>query len=244
MSGRCLMAAIGVVGSFGDQACPVACCSRGRREHGRRPGLDRQSPRQGARSDAAAAVHRRWRKALSKAIRNTFGVAAAIQRCRSTRANIIERPCAICASPTGNLPMSRSRRRSVRWRPGRRKQVNERLLRNQARRLEHERTGRSRAASWRGWRDPHRHPPRPAARTPALARLDQHRRERARHGAPGHPQRQTLEHAEMALDEAAGSLEAKKTFRRLKAMSRPILRNALRGALEERLRPAVPLKPS
>ena len=32
-----------------------------------------------------------------------------------------------------------------------------------------------------------------AARTPALARLHQHRRERARHGAPGHPQRQTLE---------------------------------------------------
>ena len=32
--------------------------------------------------------------------------------------------------------------------------------------------------------DPHRHPPRPAARTPALARLHQHRRERARHGAP------------------------------------------------------------
>ena len=58
-----LMAAIG-----GDrrrwqrrQACP----GRGRGgdgEHGRRPGLDRQSPRQGARSDAAAAVHRRWRE--------------------------------------------------------------------------------------------------------------------------------------------------------------------------------------
>ena len=43
------------------QACP----GRGRGgdgEHGRRPGLDRQSPRQGARSDAAAAVHRRWRE--------------------------------------------------------------------------------------------------------------------------------------------------------------------------------------
>ena len=43
------------------QACP----GRGRGgdgEHGRRPGLDRQSPRQGARSEAAAAVHRRWRE--------------------------------------------------------------------------------------------------------------------------------------------------------------------------------------
>ena len=43
------------------QACP----GRGRGgdgEHGRRPGLDRQSPRQGARSDTAAAVHRRWRE--------------------------------------------------------------------------------------------------------------------------------------------------------------------------------------
>ncbi len=41
--------------------------------------------------------------------------------------------------------------------------------------------------------DPHRHPPRPATGAQALARLHQHRRERARHGAPGHPQRQTLE---------------------------------------------------
>ena len=43
------------------QACP----GRGRGgdgEHCRRPGLDRQSPRQGARSDAAPAVHRRWRE--------------------------------------------------------------------------------------------------------------------------------------------------------------------------------------
>ena len=43
------------------QACP----GRGRGgdgEHCRRPGLDRQSPRQGARSDTAAAVHRRWRE--------------------------------------------------------------------------------------------------------------------------------------------------------------------------------------
>ena len=65
--------ATGLVGGLGGdrrrwqrrQACP----GRGRGgdgEHGRRPGLDRQSPRQGARSDAdptlTAAVHRRWRE--------------------------------------------------------------------------------------------------------------------------------------------------------------------------------------
>ena len=57
--------------------------------------------------------------------------------------------------------------------------------------LEHEDRA-SRAHPGGAGRDPHRHPPRPAARTPALARLHQHRRERARHGAPGQP-RQTLE---------------------------------------------------
>ena len=73
----------------------------------------------------------------------------------------------------------------------------------------------SRAASWRGW-TPHRHPPRPAARTPALARLHQHRRERARHGAPGHLRNvKRWRHAEMALRwTAAGLLEVHKTFRR------------------------------
>ena len=49
------------------------------------------------------------------------------------------------------------------------------------------------ALSRKKMKAPHRHPPRPAARTPALARLHQHSRERARHGAPSHPQRQTLE---------------------------------------------------
>ena len=58
------------------QACP----GRGRGgdgEHGRRPGLDRQSPRQGARSDTAAAVHRRWREGTQQSnpkgsIRETY----------------------------------------------------------------------------------------------------------------------------------------------------------------------------
>ena len=51
----------------------------------------------------------------------------------------------------------------------------------------------SRAASWRGWTRSSPSSARPAARTPALACLHQHHRERARHGASGHPQRQTLE---------------------------------------------------
>ena len=55
-----LMAAIGVDGN-GDKH--VLAVVEGATENTvRRPGLDRQSPRQGARSDAAAAVHRRWRE--------------------------------------------------------------------------------------------------------------------------------------------------------------------------------------
>ena len=106
-------------------------------------------------------------KALSKAIRNTFGVAAAIQRCQVHKGrNIIERlPQHLHASVTKALRQA--------WDQDDANKA-ERLLRNLVRRLEH-------------------HPPRPAARTPALARLHQHRRERARHGAPSHPQRQTLE---------------------------------------------------
>ena len=128
-------------------------------------------------------------KALSKAIRNTFGVAAAIHcAARSTRAvTSIERlPLHLHASVKKALRQA--------WDQDDADKA-ERLLRNLARRLEHEGTGRLGQHPGGAGRDPHRHPPRPAARTPALARLHaaEHRRERARHGAPGHPQRQTLE---------------------------------------------------
>ena len=127
-------------------------------------------------------------KALSKAIRNTFGVAAAIQRCQVHKGrNIIERlPQHLHASVKKALRQA--------WDQDDANKA-ERLLRNLARRLEHEEPGVSVNQQHPGGAggDPHRHPPRPAARTPALARLHQHRRERARHGAPGHPQRQTLE---------------------------------------------------
>ena len=126
-------------------------------------------------------------KALSKAIRNTFGVAAAIQRCQVHKGrNIIERlPQHLHASVKKALRQA--------WDQDDANKA-ERLLRNLVRRLEHEEPGVSGSILGGGaGGDPHRHPPRPAARTPALARLHQHRRERARHGAPGHPQRQTLE---------------------------------------------------
>ena len=85
-----------------------------------------------------------------------------------------------------------------------------------------------------------RHPPRPAARTPALARLHQHRRERATAlHAPGHPQRQNAggRHAErMALRWTAAGLLARprkpsvagKAYRQL-----PILRKCSPGTLEK-----------
>ena len=124
-------------------------------------------------------------KALSKAIRNTFGVAAAIQRCQVHKdRNIIERlPQHLHASVKKALRQA--------WDQDDANKA-ERLLCNLVRRLEHEEPGVS-GSILEGLDEILRHPPRPAARTPALARLHQHRRERARHGAPSHPQRQTLE---------------------------------------------------
>ena len=167
-------------------------------------------------------------KALSKAIRNTFGVAAAIQRCQVHKGrNIIERlPQHLHASVKKALRQA--------WDQDDANKA-ERLLRNLVRRLEHEepgvsgsilegrlnplasgvarlqheRTGRlgqharsgtaagllegtpvarSRPCKTFRWR---RSSPSSASAyrtpTPALARLHQHRRERARHGAPGRP---------------------------------------------------------
>ena len=125
-------------------------------------------------------------KALSKAIRNTFGVAAAIQRCQVHKGrNIIERlPLHLHASVKKALRQA--------WDQDDADKA-ERLLRNLARRLEHEEPGVS-GSILEGLDEILTViPPRPAARTPALACLHQHHRERARHGASGHPQRQTLE---------------------------------------------------
>ena len=83
-------------------------------------------------------------KALSKAIRNTFGVAAAIQRCQVHKGrNIIERlPQHLHASVKKALRQA--------WDQDDANKA-ERLLRNLARRWSM-RNRASRAASWRGWR--------------------------------------------------------------------------------------------
>ena len=133
-----LVAAIGVWQRR--QACP----GRGRGgdgEHCRRPGLARQSPRQGARSDAAPAVHRRWREGAQSDPKHLL--AAAIQRCQVHKGrNIIERlPLHLHASVKKALRQAWDQDDATRpnvccatW-PG------VWSMRNRA----------SRAASWRGW---------------------------------------------------------------------------------------------
>ena len=132
-------------------------------------GLDPTLPRLGVIVDGA--------KALSKAIRNTFGVAAAIQRCQVHKGRNIIGACPnICtrASP----PLAG---------PGRR------VARN--RRLEHEEPGVS--GILEGLEEILT-PASACARTPALACLHQHHRERARHGAFTRNVKR-WRHAEMAL---------------------------------------------
>ena len=157
-------------------------------------------------------------KALSKAIRNTFGVAAAIQRCQVHKGRNISSACP-------NICTRASRRRSVR--PGTRTTQTRpsgscATLRNRA----------SRALE--GLDEILTVIRRPAARTPALARLHQHVE-----NALGTVRQVTRNvkrwrHAEMALRwTAAGLLEAQKTFRRLKACQLPILRNALQEHLRK-----------
>ncbi len=156
-------------------------------------------------------------KALSKAIRNTFGVAA--ERCQVHKGrNIIERlPQHLHASVKKALRQA--------WDQDDANKA-ERLLRNLARRLEHEEPGVS--GSILEGLDEH-HPPRPAARTPALLACTN-----IIENALGTVRQVTRNvkrwrNAEMALRwTAAGLLEAQKTFRRLKAYRQlPILRNAL-----------------
>ena len=146
----------------------------------------------------------------------------AIQRCQVHKGrNIIER------LPL-HLDMRASRRRSVR--PGDVDQDDadkaERLLRNLARRLEHEEPGVSGSIGGAG-RDPHRHPPRPAARTPALARLFPTSENALGIGAPGQPQRQTL---------PDGPPPACWRPRKPSVASRPIASCPVRNALQEHLR--------
>ena len=167
-------------------------------------------------------------KALSKAIRNTFGVAAAIQRCQVHKGrNIIERlPEHLHASVKKALRQA--------WNQGDADKA-ERLLRNLARRLEQEAPGVSGAI---------------------LEGLDEILTV-IRLGLPPELQRSLActniienalgtvrqvsrnvkrwRNAEMALRwTAAGLIEAQKSFRRLKAYRQmPILRNALKDHMRK-----------
>ena len=179
-------------------------------------------------------------KALSKAIRNTFGVAAAIQRCQVHKGrNIIERlPQHLHASVKKALRQA--------WDQDDANKA-ERLLRNLVRRLEHEEPGVS-GSILEGLEEiltvirlglPHE-----LRRSLACTNI-----EGAPSGlGPGRIVENALgtvrqvtrnvkrwRHAEMALRwTAAGLLEAQKTFRRLKAYRQlPILRNALQEHLRK-----------
>ena len=167
-------------------------------------------------------------KALSKAIRNTFGVAAAIQRCQVHKGrNIIERlPLHLHASVKKALRQA--------WDQDDADKA-ERLLRNLARRLEHEEPGVS-GSILEGLEEiltvirlglPHE-----LRRSLACTG---HRRERLGKLRQVTRNVKRWRHAEMALRwTAAGLLEAQKTFRRLKAYRQlPILRNALQEHLRK-----------
>ena len=150
-------------------------------------------------------------KALSKAIRNTFGVAAAIQRCQVHKGrNIIER-----------LPQHLRERQEG--------------ARNLARRLEHEEPGVS-GSILEGLEEiltvirlglPHE-----LRRSLACTNIVENALSTVRQVTRNVKR---WRHAEMALRwTAAGLLEAQKTFRRLKAYRQlPILRNALQEHLRK-----------
>ena len=175
-------------------------------------------------------------KALSKAIRNTFGVAAAIQRCQVHKGrNIIERlPQHLHASVKKALRHWIMAGKAATWDQDDANKA-ERLLRNLVRRLEHEEPGVS-GSILEGLEEiltvirlglPHE-----LRRSLACTNIVEN--------ALGTVRQVTRNvkrwrHAEMALRwTAAGLLEAQKTFRRLKAYRQlPILRNALQEHLRK-----------
>ena len=167
-------------------------------------------------------------KALSKAIRSTFGVAAAIQRCQVHKGrNIIERlPQHLHASVKKALRQA--------WDQDDANKA-ERLLRNLVRRLEHEEPGVS-GSILEGLDEiltvirlglPHE-----LRRSLACTNIVENALGTARQVARNVKR---WRHAGMALRwTAAGLLEAQKTFRRLKAYRQlPILRNALQEHLRK-----------
>ena len=124
-------------------------------------------------------------KALSKAIRRTFGRDAAIQRCQVHKArNILERlPKSMHASVKRVLRQA--------WEMDDADKA-EKLIRNLARRLERDWKGVSASDSGRPRRHAHRHQAETSAGAAPIARLHEHRRERHEHGAARLPKRQIL----------------------------------------------------
>ena len=152
----------------GRQACP------GRRSRGQtentvvNPGLDRQSPRQGARSDTATSglFIVRWRSKVFSAKRSETPSVwpPPSSAARSTRAvTSIERlPQHLHASVKKALRQA--------WDQDDANKAERLVAQPEVRRLEHEEPGVSGSILEGLEDDPHRHPPRPvAARTPALA---------------------------------------------------------------------------
>jgi len=131
-------------------------------------------------------------KALSKAIRRSFGREALIQRCQIHKArNIMERlPKPARNRPPGAAPSLGIRRR----REGR--EVDPQSCATVGAR----RSGRVGEHSGGPRRNPHRHAARPAERTSSGARMHQHRGERHEHRASRLPQREAMA---IGLDGAA-----------------------------------------
>ena len=132
-------------------------------------------------------------KALSKAIRRSFGRQTLIQRCQIHKArNIMERL---------PKPMHAVVRRVLRqaWELDDADKA-EKLIRNLARRLEHDAPGVSASILEGARRNPHRHAPWPAKRASSGDRLHQHCGERHEHRASRVPQREAMA---IGLDGAA-----------------------------------------
>ena len=187
------------------QACP----GRGRGgdgEHGRRPGLDRQSPRQGSIRHCRGCSSSPRRHSAKRSATPSVWPPPSLSAARSTRAVTSSSACpCIC--------MRRQEGARQAWDQDDADKA-ERLLRNLVRRRSM-RNRASRAHPGVGWTQILTVIRRPAARTPALATCT-NIVENALGTVPRSAATSNAGGAEMALRwTAAGLLEAQKTFRRL-----------------------------
>ena len=160
-------------------------------------------------------------KALSKAIRRTFGAAAAIQRCQVHKArNIMERCPNRCTLRSGAYYDKHGSWTTL-TRPKSCSAISPNVSNVTGPGL--------RLDFGRHQRDPHRHAAWDAEGAAARAGLYQHDRECDGHGAACLPQREAMRLASMAMRWTAAAMQvAAKGFRRLKAHKQlPVLRAAL-----------------